>query len=157
MRYKSFALGGAALAVVTGVVLTGAPAMAQSNYGQTTTTNPAYTGYASPANAAYTNPANPDNAGLQPGEQPADQVGNPSSTLATDSVQDASGQQVGTVRSVRMGANGRASRINISLTRSGRTVSIRARELRFDPASNTLKSTLTLSQISSLPPPTESP
>lgn len=141
MRYKPVALRGTALAAITGAVVAVSPAIAQSNYSQPTTTNP----------------DNMSNAGNMTSEQPADQVNDPSSKLATDSVQDSSGQSVGTVRSISMGPNGRASRINVSLTRSGRTVSIRARELRFDPASNTLKSTLTLSQISAMPPATQSP
>ena len=143
MRYKSFALRGAALAGVAGAGLAVTPAMAQSNYGQTTTTNPSNTG-------------NSSNMGSQQAEEPADQVSNPTSTLGTDSVQDSSGQTIGTVRSVTTGPDGRASRINVSLTRSGGTVWIRARQLRFDPASNTLKSSLTLSQIRSMPS-TESP
>ena len=141
MQYKPVALRGAALAVITGAVVAVSPALAQNNYAQPTGTNT----------------DNMGNAANMASGQPADQVNDPSSTLATDSVQDSSGQSVGTVRSVNMGPQGRASRINVSLTRSGRTVSIRAHELRFDPASNTLKSTLTLSQISALPPATQSP
>jgi len=140
MRYKPFALRGAALAAIAGGVLAVTPAVAQLN--------PDFTG--------KTNNMSSDQAG-----QPVDQVTNPTSTLATDNVQDSTGQTIGTVRSVTTGPDGRASRINVSLTRSGRSVWIRARELRFDPASNTVKSSLTLSQIRSMPatpaPSTESP
>ena len=143
MRYKPFAFRGAALAAVAGAVVAVTPAMAQNNYNQPTTTN-------------TDNMSNTGNMSSQQGTQSADQVSNPS-TLASDSVQDSNGQTIGTVRSISAGPDGRASRINVSLTRSGRTVSIRARELRFDPASNTLKSTLTQSQIIAMPPPTQSP
>src|SRR5579862_1442412 len=141
MRYKPFSLRGMALAATAGAALSVAPAIAQTDNPQT----------------AAPEAGNTANMSSEQGGQTADQVKDPTSTLGTDSVQDASGQTVGTVRGVSTGPDGRARRINVSLTRSGRTVSIRAHELRFDPASNTLKSTLTLSQISAMPPATESP
>lgn len=146
MRYKSFAFREAVLGAVAGAILAITPAMAQSNYDQPTTTNTNNTGEM----------GNMSNMNSHEAEQPADQVNDPSSALATDTVQDSGGQTIGTVRSVSMGPNGKASRINVSLTRSGRTVSIRAHQLRFDPASNTLKSSLTHSQITSMPA-TQSP
>ena len=148
MRYKPSALHGIALASMVGAALAIAPAMAQNDNNQTTTTNP--------GNPNAT--GNMNNMGPQQGTQSADEVTNPTSTLAGDNVQDSTGQTIGTVRSVTTGSNGRASRVSISLTRgAGGTVWIRANRLHFDPASNTLRSSLTLQQISSMPSSTQSP
>jgi len=154
MRYKPSALHGIALASMVGAALAIAPAMAQNDNNQTTTTNPG-----NPNNPGDTgNMGNPGNMGSQQGTQSADEVINPTSTLAGDNVQDSTGQMIGTVRSVTTGPNGRASRVSISLTRgAGRTVWIRANRLHFDPASNTLRSSLSLSQISSMPSSTQLP
>jgi len=86
--------------------------------------------------------------------QPVSQVKDPSATLASANVEDSSGETVGQVKSVSTTADGKASAVNVSLTGSngaGKVVSIDASNLRYDSDSKRLKSSLTQSQIDSLP------
>jgi hypothetical protein len=91
--------------------------------------------------------------------QPASDVASPKTTLASATVQDSSGQSVGQVQSVKTTASGKTSSVAVSLTSASgaaKVVSIRASKLRFDPSGNTLKASLTSSEINALPA-TESP
>ena len=157
MRCKSILLGGAALATALALAI---PATAQSS--QNTG------GYGSMQNLQQqtpmqstqpmgTQPTTSNTMGSQAaGIQPLSQVSDPSTTLASATVQDSSGQSVGQVQSVKTTTAGKASSVAVTLTSSNKTVSIRASRLRYDPSSKTLKASLTSSQISSLPA-TQSP
>ena len=143
MRFNSKALGGTALAAIAGAFLLGAPAMAQSTNSYSNTQSSTTNGMSSQTGSM----------------QPLTQVSNPKTTLASATVQDSAGQSVGQVQSVKTTSSGKASSVKVSLTTSkgaGKTVSIKASDLSYDPSSNMLKSTLTSTQIDSMPA-TQSP
>ncbi len=86
--------------------------------------------------------------------QPVDSMPNASTALASATVQDATGQPVGQVKSVKTSSGGTADSVAVSLTsgdNSGKVVNIKADKLTFDPSSNVVKSTLTIQEIDQLP------
>ncbi|HUJ47968.1 MAG TPA: hypothetical protein VLV55_12615 [Rhizomicrobium sp.] len=86
------------------------------------------------------------------GEQPVSEVTD-ANTLNNDTVQDATGASIGTVRKVVIGAGGRPTAIQVdAITTAGkRTVTIRASQARFDRNRNLITTTLTKSQVTRLP------
>lgn len=85
-------------------------------------------------------------------EQPLSEVAD-ANALNNDTVQDATGASIGTVRKVVVGSNGRPTAIQVdAVTTAGqRTVTIRASQARFDRNRNLITTTLTKSQVSRLP------
>jgi hypothetical protein len=141
-------IAGAGLAV-TAALLLGAPAYAQG-YGSSMQNHNA-TPQATPTQQM---PTTTGTMGSQTtATQPVTEVSDPASKLASASVRDSTGQSVGQVQSVQT-ANGRARSVKVSLTTTAggsKVVSIRASKLRYDPNGNSLVTTLTSSQINSLP------
>lgn len=82
-------------------------------------------------------------------------VQNAKTTLASAQVKDSSGQQVGQVSSVHTGSSGKPTKVDIMLTPSngghGKTVSVRASELKYDQNSNTLITNLSASALQTMP------
>jgi hypothetical protein len=87
-------------------------------------------------------------------------VQNAKTTLASATVKDSSGQQIGQVRNVHTGSSGKPTKIDIMLTPSngsqGKTVSVRATELKYDQNSNSLITNLSASALQSMPAATSS-
>lgn len=87
--------------------------------------------------------------------EPLSKVKDAKTTLASATVQDSSGQQIGQVANVHTTKHGTATTIDVTLQSSGgtqpKTVAIKASKLRYDESSKTLKSDLTSSELQSLP------
>jgi len=90
-------------------------------------------------------------------------VQDPKTALASAKVEDSAGQPVGTVAQVNTNKAGKASSIEIALntpTATGKTAKLKASQLKYDSADNTLKAKLSQSQIeanASSSPATSSP
>ncbi len=87
---------------------------------------------------------------------PLDSVENPKRTLALAKVQNANGQQIGEVKKVTVGADGKPISVNVSLqSTSGapKTVKVDANELSYDRDNNVLITPLSQDQINALPNP----
>lgn len=151
MCYDSVALRATALAAVVAAVIAAGPAAAQRGGGG---------GYNTMQSAPPTSSQTMSN--VSNGSrvtQPISQVKDPATTLASANVEDSNGDTVGQVKSVSTTPDGKASAVNVSLTSpngTARIVSIGANSLMYDSDSKRLKSSLTQSQINSLPA-TQSP
>jgi len=147
MHSKSILLRRATLAAVAGALIATGPAMAQRGGGGG--------GYGSMQSTAPTTSQSMSNMSTSSRvNQPISQVKDPATTLVSANVQDSSGQTIGQVKSVSTTPDGKANAVNVSLTSANGTakvVSIGANNLIYDTDSKTLKSSLTQSQINSLP------
>jgi len=85
--------------------------------------------------------------------EPLTDVKNAKQTLASASVQDSSGQPVGTVTTVHTDSAGQPTKIDLSLTANGqsKTISVQADQLKYDPSSNTIQAQMTADQLSQQP------
>jgi hypothetical protein len=86
--------------------------------------------------------------------EPLTKVKDAKTTLASASVQDSSGQQIGQVATVHTTKRGTPTKIDVTLqTSSGqsKTVAIEASKFHYDQSSNTLKTDLTASEVQSMP------
>jgi hypothetical protein len=142
MRRKPYAFG-AGLAALVGAFLLVAP---QATFAQMYS-HPAT---ASPPSSMMDSATRLNNTGAKP----LSRVKDPSTTLASASVSDSSGQSVGQVQSVKTSASGTATSVAVSLNPSGgapKVVSINADDLTYDASSNKLKASLTTQEITQLP------
>jgi len=76
------------------------------------------------------------------------------SKIISASVEDSSGAQVGTVKSVKTSTSGKTSEVDVTLsgaTDNGKVVRIKASKLRYEESGNLLTTTLTKSEIDKLP------
>lgn len=87
--------------------------------------------------------------------EPVNRLSNPKATLVSAKVKDSTGHAVGKVKGVMTGKSGKAMKIDVALlARTGaaaKNVSIRASELRYDPASHTVMAELTSAEIRAMP------
>lgn len=148
MHFRSIAPRGTALAAAACVLIATSSANAQRGGG----------GYGSMQSMSPTTSQTMYNTSSR-ATQPISRLKDPASTLSSARVEDSTGQVVGQVNSVSTAADGKASAVNVSLTTStgaAKVVAIGVNSLLYDSDSKTLKSTLTQSQINSLPA-TQSP
>jgi hypothetical protein len=150
MRCKPSALGGTGLAAVAGaLILAASPAAFAQMYGSPATANPPSQQMQMQMQKATA----PAEKGVT---KPLSRVSDPSTTLASATVSDSSGQSVGQVQSVKT-SGGKATSVAVSLSAAGATagapkvVSIKADDLTYDPSSNSLKASLTTQEINQLP------
>ena len=148
MQRISLMLGGAGLAAIaTALVLTASPVLAQSGMRQPATASPEQ-------NAPQGQYGGMQGSQTPTAAEPLSTLSNPSSSLATATVQDSTGKSIGQVKSVQTSAAGTAKSVTVSLTtgdNTGKVVNIKADNLMFDANSNTVKSSLTLQEIDQLP------
>jgi len=86
--------------------------------------------------------------------QSLSKLGDPQQELAAASVRDSSGQRVGQVEAVQTNAKGSARSVEIALnaaTGAGKLVTVPARDLFYDSASNAVVADLSQSQIEGMP------
>lgn len=87
--------------------------------------------------------------------QPLSKVKDAKTTLASASVQDSTGQQIGQVTTVHTTKKGTPTTVDVTLQSAGsgqaKTVAIKASKLHYDQSSNTLKADLTSSEVQQLP------
>ena len=86
--------------------------------------------------------------------QSLSKLGDPQRELAAASVRDSSGQRVGQVQAVQTNTKGSARSVQIALntaTGAGKLVTVPARDLFYDSASNALVADLSQSQIEGMP------
>lgn len=144
MHCKPSALGGIGLAALAGVfMLTGSQATFAQMYSRPATT-------ATPSSPMMEHTMKPESATARP----LSRVKDPSTTLASATVNDSSGQSVGQVQSVKTSASGKAQSVAVSLSSSttpGKIVTLQADQLTYDPTNNQLKASLTMDQINQLP------
>jgi len=176
MRSKNGMLSGAALSAFAGITLFAASAFAQNApseaapgpgatshpsgaepgaeaqpYGATQQNAPDASSrlqMSSPQSASTPTMTNTSNGA------PLSTVKDAKTTLASASVQDASGQPIGQVANVHTTKRGTPTIIDVMLeTRSGqaKTVAIKASKLEYDQSSDTLKTDLTATEVQSLP------
>ncbi|HKD22909.1 MAG TPA: hypothetical protein VKB71_12920 [Rhizomicrobium sp.] len=151
MRCKPSALGGTGLAAVAGaLILAASPAAFAQMYGSPATANP-------PSQQMQMQMQKATAPAEKGATKPLSRVSDPSTTLASATVSDSSGQSVGQVQSVKTSASGKATSVAVSLSAAGATagapkvVSIKADDLTYDPSSNSLKASLTTQEINQLP------
>lgn len=164
MKFKSFALGGAA---IVGLALAGAPASAYTHHPAT------------PAEMAQTDQLNqqalqqaqtPDQAAAPntvasntstsaatagttaSGMVALSAIANPPQTLANASVETSSGQAVGAVQKVITGTDGKAQALDVALLGAqSKIVAIDAAQLSYDQSRNVVIAQLSADQIQALP------
>ena len=145
MRCKPSMLGGIGLAAIAGAFILAAP---QSTVAQMYS-RPATT--ATPSSPMMEHPMKSESATARP----LSRVKDPSTTLASATVNDSNGQSIGQVQSVKTSSSGKAQSVAVSLTSSattpGKIVTLQADQLTYDPSSNQLKASLTMDQINQLP------
>jgi trimeric autotransporter adhesin len=109
-------------------------------------------------NAPATSPqgastANATNAAAQAS---LDTVSNPKSTLASAKVENASGQQIGQVKRVNVGSNGKTQAVDIVVQgangSTSKTVRVDANDLSYDKDNNVLVTPLSQDQLNSMQP-----
>jgi|HubBroStandDraft_1064217.scaffolds.fasta_scaffold298201_1 hypothetical protein len=87
---------------------------------------------------------------------PLDSVTNPKRTLASAKVQNTNGQQIGEVKNVTVGSDGKPVSVNVSLQNTSgapKTVQVDANQLSYDRDNNVLITPLSQDQINALPNP----
>jgi len=146
MMLKTGAMGGAAAAVLAGTLMSGGSALAQSS-------GAGQMGQSAPPQSQMNSPMSTSASRIKSGE-PLSQVQNAKQTLSSATLQDSSGQQVGTVSNVATNASGKPTAVDVSITTSvgqPKTVTIKATQLKYDASSNTLMTPMTADEISQLP------
>jgi hypothetical protein len=173
MKFKSFALGGAA---IVGLALASVPAVAYTHHPSTpaeqkqtddlnaqalaqaqgqpaqtasteTTALPAQNAMASNSAGQMTNASGTPN-----GTVALTSLANSPQTLANASVETSSGQAVGAVQKVVTDGNGKAQTVDVALLGSqSKIVSIDAAQLGYDQSRNVVVAQLSVDQIQALP------
>lgn len=158
-KNKTIVHGGlAALAAVAMLSGTTALAQNQSQYTppaqtyQNNNTGPMQNSSANPAEQnSTTNPSGTQGVSTES----LSNVQNAKTTLASAQVQDANGQQIGQVKDVHTGNSGKPTKVDITLMPSnggnGKTVSVKATDLRYDQQNNTLVTNLTTTDLQAMP------
>jgi hypothetical protein len=168
MKFKSFALGGAA---IVGLALAAVPADAYTHHpstpaerAQTDDLNaqaltqsqgqPAQqqTTAASTETTTAAAPAQTNAAGTPSGTVSLTALTNSPQTLANASVETSAGQAVGAVQKVVTGSDGKAQTIDVALLGAqSKIVSIDATQLAYDQSRNVVVAQLSTDQIQALP------
>ena len=172
MSWKSWTLGGTALAALTSVTLIGTiPSLAQNQQDQSQNAPAAQSNQNSPQGDQST----PDQSGTSGGQAGSSDQGmsganatgtagkgeslsdiqNAKTTLSSAQVQDSSGQQVGQVASVHTSHDGKPTKVDITLSSSGggqaKTISVNADQLKYDSSNNTLITNASLNDLQAMP------
>lgn len=180
MKFKSFALGGAA---IVGLALAGAPAEAYTHHPstpaeraqtddlnaqsltqaqgqpaqQTASADTSANATASNSPSTSTAQANSagqmtNGAGAPSGTVSLTALTNPPQTLANASVETSTGQAVGAVQKVVTGSDGKAQAVDVALLGAqSKIVSIDAAQLAYDQSRNVVVAQLSADQIQALP------
>jgi hypothetical protein len=167
MKFKSFALGGAA---IVGLALAGVPASAYTHHPSTPAeqkqTDDLNAQALSQAQGPSTQTASTDTTASQnamasnstsqmtnsSGTVALTALTNSPQTLANASVETSSGQAVGAVQKVVTDGNGKAQTVDVALLGSqSKIVSIDAAELAYDQSRNVVVAQLSADQIQALP------
>jgi hypothetical protein len=123
---------------------------------QTSPAAPGASGQTMPGSAqSTTSPASNAPATMSASAESLSHVKDAKTTLASASVQDSSGQQVGQVSTVHTSKHGTATKVDITLSSAGgsqaKTISVSASKLRYDPNSNTLITDLSSTDLQAMP------
>jgi hypothetical protein len=148
MRLKSFALRGVAVVALAGIAAT--PALAFTHHPST----PAEQQQTDDLNARSLTAALGTPAQTVASAQPAslDTVANPPQTLANANVETSNGQAIGAVQKVVVGADGKASLVDVALRANpGKIVEIDAGSLSYDQSRNVVVTQLNSDQINAMP------
>ena len=172
MKFKSFALGGAA---IVGLAIAGAPADAYTHHpstpaeraqtddlnGQALTQAQGQPAQQTAGPTSETMPANPqaamqsnaaETSGTPSGTVSLTALTNSSQTLANASVETSTGQAVGAVQKVVTGSDGKAQTIDVALLGAqSKIVSLDATQLAYDQSRNVVVAQLSADQIQALP------